>query len=177
MEIEVTEPEQPPPVLALPVRGPVDFADAFDELYEGAYQHAYKLLGDRQDAEDIAQEACTRAYLRWRGLENPAAWITRVVTNLAFDRHRRRRAAANYAQRAQAADVVPVDPHLDLYQALALLPRRQRDVVALRYLADFSEAQTAAVLGCSPGTVKSHAARGLRALRDRLDVRDLEETS
>ena len=53
---------------------------------------------------------------------------------------------------------------------LATLPKRQREVVVLRYLADLSEAQTAAALGCAPGTVKTHAARGLEALRAVLAV-------
>ena len=47
------------------------FADAFDGLYRRAYQSAFKLLGDRNDAEDVAQEACTRACLRWSRLDNP----------------------------------------------------------------------------------------------------------
>lgn len=58
----------------------------------------------------------------------------------------------------------PVD-HVELVAALRSLPRRQREVVALRYLADLPEAEVAALLGCAPGTVKQHAHRGLAALR------------
>jgi RNA polymerase sigma-70 factor (sigma-E family) len=170
VEIELTEDELPLVMAHPSVEAPAGFAEAFGRLYEDAYQHAFKLLGDRQEAEDVAQEACTRACLRWRSLDNPAAWVTRVATNLVFDRHRRRRAALRYAQASAAPDVTDDDPHLDLYMALANLPKRQREVVALRYLADLSEAQTAAALGCSPGTVKTHAARGLRALRESLDL-------
>jgi RNA polymerase sigma-70 factor (sigma-E family) len=174
VEIDVTGGELPVGVATAAASGPAGFAEAFDALYFRSYQHSFKLLGDRHDAEDVAQEACTRACLRWHTIENPAAWITRVATNLAFDRSRRRRAAAEYAQRERASSVDAVDPHLDLYRALARLPKRQREVVALRYLGDFSEAQTAAALGCAAGTVKAHASRGLRALRESLDLAEGE---
>lgn len=61
---------------------------------------------------------------------------------------------------------------LDLVEGLRRLPRRQREVVALRYLADVSEAETARLLGCSTGTVKTHAHRGLAALRLGLEEED-----
>ena len=93
-----------------------------------------------------------------------------------FDRFRRLRSAAKHARPAPEASLAVDDRHLDLQHALAALPKRQRDVVALRYLSDFSEAQTAAVLGLAPGTVKTHAARGLRALRLALDIADEVET-
>jgi RNA polymerase sigma-70 factor (ECF subfamily) len=168
----MTEAEQQDPVPAALIAPHADFADAFDDLYESAYQHAFKLLGNRQEAEDVAQEACTRACLRWRRLENPAAWVTHVATNLVFDRFRRKRVAERHAALVRGAAYAVADPHFDLYHALAQLPKRQREVVALRYLADFSEAQTAAALGCAPGTVKAHAARGLRALRESLVLTD-----
>jgi RNA polymerase sigma-70 factor (sigma-E family) len=170
------ESDLPPAEALSSARGHEGFVEAFDELYDCAYQHAYKLLGDRQEAEDLAQEACTRACLRWHHLDNPRAWVVRVTTNLAFDRFRRLRSAAKHLRLPPAPAVAPDDRHLDLNRALAKLPKRQRDVVVLRYLADLSEAQTAAALGCSPGTVKSHAARGLHALRATLELADEVET-
>ena len=163
----------PPPAEALSsAPGHEGFVAAFAELYDCAYQHAYKLLGDRQEAEDLAQEACARACLRWHRLDDPRAWVVRVTTNLAFDRFRRLRSAAKHLRLPPATAVAADDRHLDLHRALAKLPKRQREVVVLRYLTDFSEAQTAAALGCSPGTVKSHAARGLHALRVTLELAD-----
>jgi RNA polymerase sigma factor (sigma-70 family) len=95
-----------------------------------------------------------------------------VATNLAIDQYRRR-------QRSRAQDTIEpaaidaVDARrIDLYRALDTLTRRQRDVVVLRYIADLSEADTADALGCAPGTVKSHATRGLAALRAALDEED-----
>jgi RNA polymerase sigma-70 factor (sigma-E family) len=165
----------PAPTIA--AKGPDGFADAFDSLYRRAYQHAFKLLGDRYDAEDLAQEACARACLRWERLETPEAWVVTVVTNLAFDRFRRARLAAKHAL-SSARESDPTDTrHIDLQRALAKLPKRQREAVALRYLADFSEAQTAAALGCAVGTVKAHSARGIQALREMLELEDFMEAS
>ena len=170
------ESDPPPAELLSSVSGHEGFVAAFDELYDCAYQHAYRLLGDRHEAEDLAQEACTRACLRWHHLDNPRAWVIRVTTNLAFDRFRRLRSAAKHLRLAPAPAAAPDDRHVDIHRALAKLPKRQREVVVLRYLADLSEAQTAAALGCAPGTVKSHASRGLRALRAALELADEEET-
>jgi len=149
---------------------PDQFADAFDELYLRAYQGAFKLLGDREEAQDIAQEACIRACVRWSRLDNPTAWVVRVATNLSLDRWRRVQRAR--LRRPAASDsILEFDERrVDLHRALATLPKRQRDVVVLRYVADLSEAETAAALKCAPGTVKSHASRGLSALRDALSM-------
>jgi RNA polymerase sigma-70 factor (sigma-E family) len=181
METELSEGDAPASEPDPSTTGHAAFVAAFDTLYFGAYQQAYKLLGDRQEAEDLAQEACARACIRWQQLDDPPAWVVHVVTNLAFDRFRRLRSAARYARfPAAAASVTGAgvsDAHLDLHRALAKLPKRQREAVALRYLGDLSEEQTAAALGCSPGTVKSHTARGLRALRLTSDLADEVETS
>jgi RNA polymerase sigma-70 factor (sigma-E family) len=147
------------------------FDRAFPDLYRSAYRVAYKLLGSPEDARDLAQEALARAYSRWPKvctLNEPAAWVTRVTTNLAFDIFRRRRLQRRHELPADVAG--PDADHLDLYQALKTLPKRQREVVVLRYLADQSEAATADALGCSPGAVKQHASRGLAALRARLSL-------
>lgn len=149
------------------------FGERFDDLSAVAHRVAYRLLGDRGEAEEVTQEALVRVYLRWsRVAPHAEAWVARVATNLALDQHRRRS-----RQRRHAAAVGPtlvasaVDPaaglvsRIELVEGLRRLPRRQREVVALRYLADVSEAETARLLGCAPGTVKQHAHRGLAALR------------
>lgn len=149
------------------------FGDAFADLAVVAHRVAYRLLGDRAEAEEVAQEALVRAYLRWRRVAPYAeAWVARVAANLALDRHRRRARQRRHdvqvttAARSHAPDVASglVD-RLDLVEGLRRLPRRQREVVALRYLADVSESETARLLGCTTGTVKTHAHRGLAALR------------
>lgn len=148
-----------------------DFDRRFDDLAAVAYRVAYRLTGSRRDAEDIAQEAMIRAYVRWRRVAGHAdAWVARVAANLAIDGLRRRGRRPTVpddghgAATAARPGVDPID-RLELLRLLDDLPRRQRDVVVLRYLADLTEAATAAELGTSVGSVKQHAHRGLTALR------------
>ena len=149
------------------------YDEAFAELYRACYRVAFRLLGDRAEAQDVAQEALARTYVRWRTVEPYAVpFACRVATNVAIDRLRRgRRLSGDDVPERAAADAY-CDERVDLQRALRSLPRRQRDVVALRYLADQSEESVAAALGVSVGSVKTHASRGLAALRARLgDVR------
>jgi RNA polymerase sigma factor (sigma-70 family) len=93
----------------------------------------------------------------------------RVASNLALDHLRARTRAFKRNERIRINEpiVTPkLDERLDLYAALEKLPRRQRETVVLRYLGDLSEAQTADLIGCSVGSVKTHASRGLAALKE-----------
>ena len=137
-----------------------------------AHRVAFRILGDRQEAQDVSQEALARAYARWgRVAAFDEAWVTRVVTNLALGEVRRRGRTDRH--RGVAPDAPPLDAvvvqRAELVAVLRRLSRRQREVVAMRYLADLPEAQVAAALGCSAGTVKQHASRGLAALRAALE--------
>ncbi len=148
---------------------PRSFELVFADLYRLAYRVAYRILGDRPEAEDIAEESLARATVRWDKLhDRPEGWVSRVASNLALDRYRKVR---RYPP-AQTGPLGVVDDKTversDLVAALRRLPRRQREVVVLRYLADFSESQTATALGCSVGSIKTHASRGLSALRRHL---------
>ena len=147
------------------------FDGEFAGLYRAAYRVAFRLLGDRTEAEDVAQEALARTYVRWRSVESYAApFACRVAANAAIDRARRRaRMSSDAAPDAPAPDAFAED-RVDLQRALRALPKRQREVVALRYLADQPEDAVAAALGVSVGSVKTHASRGLAALRARLDA-------
>jgi RNA polymerase sigma-70 factor (sigma-E family) len=145
------------------------FDDAFDALFRCAYRVAFRLLGDREDATDVAQEALARASVRWSSLVrggDPTPWVVRVAANLAVDRWRRRRVAARVVVDGPSSTSLP--ERVDLQRALAGLPKRQREVVVLRYVADLPEVDVARALGCSVGTVKTHASRGLAALRHAL---------
>jgi len=135
------------------------------------YKVAYRLTGDRAESEDLAQEALARAYLRWRKVAAyDEAWVARVTTNLAIGRWRKHGHVVVSGSGEQAfavpgaAGVDPLD-RIELVRVLRSLPRRQREAVALRYLADLPEAEVAEVLGCSVGAVKQHTHRGLAALR------------
>lgn len=169
------------------VAGDIDtaFAAAYGELFAAAYRVAYRILGSRAEAEDVTQEALTRAYLRWRKVESYApAWVSRVAANLAIDTWRRGRRSESYPANSAGTGVNTAtgtpgaaltattdDEHIgaitriDLLRLLDSLPRRQRQVLIVRYLADQTEAATAAALGCSVGSVKRHSHRALAALR------------
>lgn len=152
-------------------RGLPSFDETFPRLFSDSYRVAFRLLGNRTEAEDVAQEACARAYSRWATVHDYAEpWCVRVAANLALDALRARSRAHRRDERLSAehprSTGAAVDDRLDLYAALARLPRRQRDVVVLRYLGDQSEQRTAAALGVSVGSVKTHASRGLARLRE-----------
>jgi RNA polymerase sigma-70 factor (sigma-E family) len=148
----------------------VRFEEAFPDLYRLAYRVSFRILGDRGDAEDVAQEALARAHSRWARLrERPEGWIVTVATNLSIDRQRRRRRLSALINEPLALVDIHLAERIDLARALRRLPRRQREVVVLRYLADWSESDVAGTLGVSAGAVKSHASRGLTALRHHLD--------
>jgi RNA polymerase sigma factor (sigma-70 family) len=148
------------------------FDGAFDRLFRRAYGVAYKILWSREDAEDVAIETLAKASLRWRSIaDQPDGWVTTVAANRSIDLWRRRRRAP-IPDRPAEISAVSAD-RIDLIRAVARLPRRQREVVTMRYLLDRSEADTATALGCSLGTVKQHLARGLRSLRAAtLDIDD-----
>jgi RNA polymerase sigma-70 factor (sigma-E family) len=144
------------------------FEEAFDALLAAARRIAVRLLGNGAEADDVAAEALARAYARWskvRDLDYRDAWVMRVTANVALDVLRRSRRplppmATDEIDPAEAAVT-----RLALAHALRRLPRRQRDVVVLRYLADLSEADVARSLGVSAGSVKQHAHRAIDALR------------
>jgi RNA polymerase sigma-70 factor (sigma-E family) len=145
---------------------PRSFELAFEGLYCLAYRVAYRILGDRLDAEDVAQETLARTSIRWSKLhERPEGWVSRVASNLAIDRYRRRRRRPELPTGPVGVVDERIGERGDLVAALRKLPRRQRQVVVLRYLADLSEADVATALGCSVGAVKSNGFRGLSALR------------
>lgn len=142
------------------------YDEHFDELAAIAYRVAYRMVGSREDARDLAQEAMARAFAHWRRTSHhPEAWVSRVTANLAIDLVRRRGRLDEAPISASGDHSGLIAERLELVRALRELPRRQRQVVVLRYLADLPEAQVARELGCSPGTVKQHASRGLAALR------------
>ncbi len=154
------------------------FREAFDRVLPLAEKVAYRLTGDRGLSEDLAAEALTRLYVSWWRLSAAShrdAWVVRVTTNLAMDalRRRRRSVPGSGAVTTQMDDVVVL--RVALADALRRLPRRQRQVVVLRYLSDLSEADVASALGVSTGAVKSHLHRALASLRASLQAQDDED--
>lgn len=134
---------------------------------------AYAVTRDVGRAEDVLQEAFARLWPRWSRLreEDPVAYTRRMVVDGAISVGRRpwRRETSTSAAAdlvlAAASESDRVADRAALVQALAALPARQRAVVVLRHVEDLSEAQVADVLGCTVGTVKAQASRGLARLR------------
>jgi RNA polymerase sigma-70 factor (sigma-E family) len=137
---------------------------------------AYLVVWDIGEAEDLVQECLLRVARRWprvRAMEHPVAYARKILINLALDgagRRSRRRGELTVAT-DHNGDLPDEDAagrfeaRSELASALRRLPPRQRAVLVLRYFHDLSEAQVAETLGCSVGTVKSSASRGLDRLR------------
>jgi len=156
---------------------------------DGLTRTAYLIVWDLQEAEDLVQETLLKVARRWprvRRMARPVAYARRILVNLALagaDRRSRRRhelsgePVADRLDRVAPADVDEPGGHDDLLGALAALPPRQRTVLVLRYFLDLPEAEVAAAMQCSLGTVKSTASRGLarleQALRTANDTRSI----
>jgi RNA polymerase sigma-70 factor (sigma-E family) len=135
-------------------------------------RYGYVLTGNPHDAADLAQEALARlgsAWSRVRRRDDPEGYARTTMARLHVSRWRRRR---RERLSADLPELGYADPGFDraegdggLWQALAMLPRRQRAVLVLRYYEQYSDEEIAALLGISRGTVRSQAARGLDKLR------------
>jgi RNA polymerase sigma-70 factor, ECF subfamily len=149
-------------------------------LLPRALRHAARVLGDRAEAEDVAQEAMLRlwrAAVEWRtdGAARPATWLHRVVANLAIDRLRRAGRATGLdpetpdAGPGVEARMAEADRMAALDAALATLPERQRQAVVLRHIEGMTNPEIAEVLEIGVEAVESLTARGKRALKAALD--------
>ncbi len=150
-----------------------DFADFVTGAHASLLRTARLLTGDAHAAEDLVQAALVRVYLRWgrsAGWESPQAYARKAVVNL-YATWRRRRWHTEVVRpegdrTADGQDMAgSAEARLELARALATLPRAQRAVVVLRFYEDLSVEQTAELLGCSPGTVKSRTSRAWERLR------------
>jgi RNA polymerase sigma-70 factor (sigma-E family) len=149
--------------------------EEFDDFMRGRWpamvRLAYALTGDVGHAEDLAQSAFARAYASWgrvRRAGDPDAYVRRIVINANRSRFRGRRVTeelrGDLAESLGGQQPGP-EERSALLDALNRLGPRQRAVIVLRYWLDLSEAETAAALNCSVGTVKSQASRALATLR------------
>ena len=158
-----------------------DFDRFVAENTNGLLRAAYLIVWDLPEAEDLVQETLFKVARRWpkvSRMEHPAAYARRILVNLALDgsvkRSRRRDELSAASPGEAAAPALPLDRHDELHAALVALPPRQRAVLVLRYYLDLPEAEFAAVLECSLGTVKSTASRALARLE--LVLRSNNET-
>jgi RNA polymerase sigma-70 factor (ECF subfamily) len=145
----------------------VNVDPGFEALYQREFASVFRatflLCGDRSTAEDATQEAFARALARWRRLQGQpwaAGWVMTTAINAAR-RAMRRRPSPPDERWSQPEDH---DAGLDVRAAIARLPVRQQQAVAIHYLLDLSVADTAAAMGVADGTVKAHLARAREAL-------------
>jgi RNA polymerase sigma-70 factor (sigma-E family) len=157
-------------------------AAEFREFVRGRFEPlralAYVTCGDWQAAEDAVAGALANLYLRWSKVTTPDAYARTMVVRAAI--HEKRRP---WRRERPVGDALPdvagpdpsseVDERLRLAAALRHVPKRQRAVLVLRFLEGLSVEETAEILGCRPGTVKSQSARGLDTLRAVLAAEDI----
>lgn len=157
-----------------PERDRAGYAAVFTAHRAAVIGLAYVLTGDRHVAEDVAAEAFARVWPHWRSgkVEDELTYLRRAVVNEVRSRWRRRAVERREEERRRAVGEVVVGSAADrgaehdvVVRAMALLRPVDRAVVALRFLEDLSEADTAALLGLRVGTVKSRTSRALARLR------------
>jgi RNA polymerase sigma-70 factor (sigma-E family) len=164
-----------------------EFREFMHSRWPAMVRLAYVLTGDQGHAEDVAQAAFARAYASWpkvRRTENPEGYVRRIVINENRNRFRKHRVTEQLTgappEPGPGAGPGPgladatsqYDERSVLMAALRRLGPRQRAVVVLRYWLGLTEAETAAELNCSVGTVKSQASRALASLRQSAELVD-----
>jgi RNA polymerase sigma-70 factor (sigma-E family) len=162
--------------VAVSTTADTEFGDFMRGRWHAMVRLAYALTGDAGHAEDVAQAAFARAYASWgrvRRAGDPDAYVRRILINENRKRFRKHRVpedlqgdlSVTLADSATASEHQGPEERQALLGALGRLGPRQRAVLVLRYWLDLSEAETAAALHCSVGTVKSQASRALATLR------------
>jgi RNA polymerase sigma factor (sigma-70 family) len=151
----------------------------FEEVYErhlgDVFRYALVLTRDRDEADDVASETFVRALRAWRNGSEPDGpplpWLLTVARNVARDRWRRaRRVFSRPAEPTAASDTARLEAVLWLESVSAILPARQREVIALRYHRELTDADIGAVMGLSESGVRSLVARAIETLRKHPEV-------
>ena len=150
----------------------------FRSEYRSLVRLAALLLDDRGAAEEVVQDAFVQLQVGWDRVRDPArapAWLRSAVLNGARSRLRRRGVRRRHLQavpvhhESAAEGAERSDEHRRVMAALRTLPPRQREALVLKFYAELSEAETAAAMGVSAGSVKTHVHRGLAALERLLE--------
>lgn len=159
---------------ALAVRS---FEEFYVAEYAGVVRLAAAMTGRRDVAEELAQESFVVAYRRWSrvsSLDDPGAWVRRVVANRCVSSGRRYVTELGMLARLRRERPRSLDDDGlgddELWAVVRSLPRRQAQVLALAFVEDRSVADIAQILGCGEETVRTHLRRGRRAVGERLGV-------
>lgn len=153
-------------------RSTAELEEFLAERADHLLRTAVLLAGGREAGEDLLQTAVERLLQRWSRFDgDPEGYLRRTLCNLAID-GKRRAGRWRQKERLLRVDVRQVDPASDvdlrdaLVRLLLRLPARQRAALVLRYWEQLTDAETAAVLGCAEGTVRSAVSRGLTRMRE-----------
>jgi RNA polymerase sigma-70 factor (sigma-E family) len=168
---------------------PQSFVTFVDQHRSSLLKFAMVLTGDFRRSEDTVADVLDHAFERWERIavvESPLAYVRKMITNHYLSSQRRQLLWLRRRHQLVDVDRSP-DPSADIdgreamIARLAQLPPRQRSVIAMRYYLDLADTEIADQLGCSPATVRSHAARALATLRvdlssERQPANDSDET-
>lgn len=177
------KPNSPPGGVAfvsatIKVMAAAEVSEPFEAFYRREFAPMVRLAaavsGSHLVAEDIAQEAMTRAHRHWSTVsqyDKPGAWLRRVTINLAISSHSRMASEVKVRLKLGPPPTVPppAEPHDEVWRAVRRLPGKQRAAVALHYLEDRSVAEIAGLIDCSESTAKVHLHRGRAALAQMLE--------
>jgi DNA-directed RNA polymerase specialized sigma24 family protein len=152
------------------------FDAVFTDSYPAVVRAAQLVVGDREVAKELAQDAFVQLLRHWKrvsGHDNPGAWVRRVAIRMAV--RARERAERSGAVASTGLVSAPDGGRIDLDRALAQLPAMQRGAVVLHYLEDLPTDEVARVLGCRPATARVHLHRARARLAELLAVREPAE--
>jgi RNA polymerase sigma-70 factor (sigma-E family) len=158
------------------------FSDYVGSRQDRLRRVAYAICGNWHQADDLLQTAFTKLYVAWPRLHRAGgedAYVRRILVNAHVDESRRpwrREAPGLEGFDLEATRGADVEERAELVEALQQLPLMQRKVVVLRHLTDLSVEETAADLGISTGTVKSHTSRGIARLQELLTTTVTKES-
>lgn len=157
------------------VRGVEDFERFFRSEYRAILGLAIVLSGSRSAGEELTQDAFLVTFREWERvgrLDNPGAWVRRIVANRSVSRFRRAaaetKALFRLSSETRRESLLELDDGLDVWREIRRLPRRQAQVIALTYLDDLPRSAVAEILDCGEETVKTHLERARRTLANRL---------
>jgi RNA polymerase sigma-70 factor (sigma-E family) len=152
-----------------------EFSELVQARSSALLRTAYLVVGDHQLAQDLLQESLVKAYLAWPRLRDTSraeGYVRRTIVTTAISWRRRRSfhepPIEHVPERPGADHTDELATHDLLWELVRDLPPRQRAALVLRYYEDLSEADTADLMGCSVGAVKSQVSVALRKLRERV---------
>ena len=152
-----------------------DFSELVAARSGALFRTAFIVVGDHQLAQDLLQEALVKAYVAWPRLRDTTkaeAYVRRTIVTTAISWRRRRsfheRPVAFLPEARRADETERLATQDEMWEQVRSLPPRQRAALVLRYYEDLSEADTAELLGCSVGTVKSQVSTALGRLREQM---------